>query len=410
MYSLQDLQMQPQSAFRVVATLQDLIASDEDAIYWVDPPENRKGFLQDVGRGAYIYKLHNAVFYPDKALLPSPDHTVPAEFPILKSNLKFKADGASLLLTQAGDIFSESFKWNKLVPAVLASKEFRRPLFGSLPDIVEDVADPSFFCEFFTSHFGHVLIDMLGRFWPLTMPEVSDFLKMNFVGSGWLGFRNGNLGAGPNFFYDVMSACGLDQNKLVCIAKPTRFSVLYVPSRIAPYFNSTGPRYHDLMRKIGLKIAGENPIETCQKVFLSRSKLGPGKRALCVETEILVEDLFAKRGFDIVHPQDFSLAEQIAKVRDAKWLAGLVGSQMHLAVFSNVPAPKMFRIAPTFHRVFWDIPIMQSLGGNLHDFVAADFGLGAEHNQPWGPKNRSWDISPADLHRLDQEISHWLET
>ncbi len=409
MYSLQDLQMQPQSAFRVVATLQDLIASEEDAIYWVDPPDNtKKGFLQDVGSGAYIYKLHNAIFYPDRALQAPFGEEIPKEFSIAVGDLRFRHDGAGLLLTGSRALFSESFGRNKLIHYTLSGDGLATSLAAGLPKIENEVDQTSFFCEFFTSHFGHALIDMLGRFWPTALPCADDFTKMQFVGAGWIGFRNGQVNNGPKFFQEIVSACGISQADLLCITKTTKFSELYVPSRIAPFFNQSGPKYNDLMQMIAQRVSADAQGNQSDRVFLSRSRLPLGKRSLDGETERFIEDFFARNGFEIVHPQELSLVEQIGKVRHAKRLAGLVGSQMHLAVFSNAVSPKMFRIRPKFHPVFWDIPILHSLGGSLHDFVAEDFGVPNENDRPNQPKNRSWNISTDDLTRLEDEFKRWI--
>jgi hypothetical protein len=80
MVSLSNFPTRAQSSFKVAETMEDLIASKEDTIYWVDPPEEAKSrLLQDVGGGAYIYKLHNAVFYPDECLPPFFAKAVPLE-------------------------------------------------------------------------------------------------------------------------------------------------------------------------------------------------------------------------------------------------------------------------------------------------------------------------------------------
>jgi hypothetical protein len=352
--------------------------------------------------------LHNAVFYPDRALQAPFGQETPKEFSIAPGDLRFRHDGAGLLLTGSRALFSDSFGRNKLIHYTLSSEGLATSPAAGLPEIENEVDKASFFGEFFTSHFGHALIDMLGRFWPTSLPCADNFTKMQCVGAGWIGFRNGQVNNGPKFFQEIVSGCGISQTDLLCITKTTRFSELYVPSRIAPFFDQSGPKYNDLMQMIAKRILGNSQGNQSERVFLSRSHLPLGKRSLDGEAERFVEDVFARNGFEIVHPQELSLTEQIGKVRDAKRLAGLVGSQMHLAVFSNAVSPKMFRIRPKFHPVFWDIPILDSLGGSLHDFVVEDFGVPNEHDRPNQPKNRSWNISPDDLIRLEDAMKRWI--
>jgi len=133
-------------------------------------------------------------------------------------------------------------------------------------------------------------------------------------------------------------------------------------------------------------------------------------RSLRPETEQVVESLFEKRGFKVFHPEKVLLDEQVSVIRDAKWLAGLVGSQLHLAVFSTAVAPRLFRICPSFHASKLDGTIMHSLGGSLYHFQPADFGRLDAQEQHLGQFQRSWDISPEDLLRLEAEIDKWLES
>ena len=402
-------QQRPQSEFKVAATLDDLMESKDDAIHWIDAPEKAKGgFLQDIGCGAYIYKLHDAVFYPDRALQAFASQGVPTEFPSAKGDLRFRHNSANLLLTGNRSLFSESFGRNKLVHHTLSGTTIRGSTATELPDVQVQRDGECFFGEFFTTHFGHALIDMLGRFWPFALPRADRFEKMPVAGVERIGFRNGNFDGGPTFFRDMVSACGISFQNFLFLTEPTQFSTLYVPSRVAPYFNNTGPRYNALMQMIGKRLLGDSLSSQSKRVFLSRSHLPIGKRSLNPETERLVETIFSRHGFEIVHPQEISFAEQILKVRTADRLAGLVGSQMHLAVFSNSTAPKMFRVRPKFHPVPWDFAILDSLGGSLHDFVAEDFGAPNKNDRPDQPKKRSWDISPEDLTRLDEDVTQWL--
>jgi len=415
MVSFSDFSTRAQSSFKVAETMEDLIASQEDAIHWVDPPEKAKSaFLQDVGGGAYIYKLHNAVFYPDRCLPPFFSQTIPSEIevklPKLADGLEYKSFEAPLLLTGAGEIFSESFGRNKYVPCLLSNIDFGELSNLTLPEVTIEVPDQSFYFELIQSHFGHVLVDVLGRFWLISGANREKFAAMRFVGGGYNKVNEGIVESTPDYLKKVIAACGLMPSQITISKQPTRFKELYVPSRIAPYYDSIGPRYNALMQMISEAIVPQSGMDSPQRIFLSRSRLGPGMRSLKPETEVLVEDYFKKRGFEIIHPQDLSFEEQISTVRHAKFVAGLVGSQLHLAVFLKSAAPKMFRICPKFHWNGIDGAIMQSVGGALHSFHAVDFGRSAEEEHTIPKFHRSWGISPEDLLRLESEIDKWLES
>ncbi|MBV1780717.1 glycosyltransferase family 61 protein [Paeniglutamicibacter sp. ABSL32-1] len=78
-----------------------------------------------------------------------------------------------------------------------------------------------------------------------------------------------------------------------------------------------------------------------RNVFLSRSKLLKDPRR--VDGDNRLDDLMASKGFDIVHPQELSLNEQLATVADAGILSGVSGSALHLSAFAH-PHAKVLEI------------------------------------------------------------------
>jgi capsular polysaccharide biosynthesis protein len=164
------------------------------------------------------------------------------------------------------------------------------------------------------------------------------------------------------------------------------------------------------MKMIGEHIVPKKHKITNTKIFLSRSRLGPRMRPLNKKTETMVEDMFALRGFEIIHSQELSFEDQIEIGRNADWLAGLAGSQMHLSVFSDVPKVHMFNIKPSFFEVPEYLEVIKTLGGDMHEFIANDFGSFSQSQKSELAIRRPWDISPDDLHKLEQEIENWLAT
>lgn len=401
--------LRPQSSFKVTQTLQDLVESKEDAIHWVDEPEKSDlGFLQDVGRGAYIYKLHDATYYPNSSLPPYFGKKTQIRPNKLANRLRIVPHISSLLVIEDGAIFSDSFGRNTAAPFALSLNGCFMSHFETLPKVDQKIEKPTIFVERFYEHFGHALVDMLGRFWPLALPNASLFSGMRMAGAGRNIFREGSVNDAPKFFLDLIHSLKFSEEGLSFLSEPTKFREIYVPNRITPFFGQNGPRFYDLMKVIGRNIAPEIGTTTIKNVFLSRSKIGPGKRKLASETESFVERLFAKRGFAIVHPQDLPFDDQIRLIRGATRIAGLCGSQMHLALFSETLNLQMFRIGSTTFMPTTDVSIIESKGGALHDFVAIDIEPLTEQNLLLDKTKRPWQISPLDLQRLEQELDEWL--
>lgn len=68
-------------------------------------------------------------------------------------------------------------------------------------------------------------------------------------------------------------------------------------------------------------------------VFLSRSKLPPGRRDIPGDERL--DDLMAGIGFDVLHPQEMPITEQLDAVAGARVLAGVSGSALHLSAFTH---------------------------------------------------------------------------
>jgi len=74
------------------------------------------------------------------------------------------------------------------------------------------------------------------------------------------------------------------------------------------------------------------------KIWLSRSKLDMGK----LVNESTIEDELQKLGFTIVHPQEFSLLEQIKIISSADIVAGCDGSAFYSLLFAKKVMGKFF--------------------------------------------------------------------
>ena len=68
-------------------------------------------------------------------------------------------------------------------------------------------------------------------------------------------------------------------------------------------------------------------------VYLSRARLGGNLRR--ARNEVEIEAVVAARGFQVLHPQEMSISEQVAAMRGADVVAGCDGSALHLAAFAR---------------------------------------------------------------------------
>lgn len=76
------------------------------------------------------------------------------------------------------------------------------------------------------------------------------------------------------------------------------------------------------------------PSRSVRKVFLSRSRL-QARRKREVKNDGQLDDVMMELGFDVVHPQELSLEDQLQVMADAQVLAGVSGSALHQSVFGG---------------------------------------------------------------------------
>ena len=166
-------------------------------------------------------------------------------------------------------------------------------------------------------HFGHFMVEHLNRLWGDN--EKSHKTKYLFIN---------NLGMDvQNFVYDFMAAYGVKPDDIIILNNSARFRTVYIPCQTlnissAWISNKMSIGYRAMARNING--AGYD------KVYMSRTKLPPGMRTIGEEK---IQQIFEKNGYKIIYPETMTIAEQIAAVRDAKFLAGCAGTALHWALF-----------------------------------------------------------------------------
>jgi Glycosyltransferase 61 len=177
------------------------------------------------------------------------------------------------------------------------------------------------------AHFGHFLVESSSRLWAL--PSVEDDIqgilfipKRPKVGSEVRGFHR-----------DFLALFGTDLPIHVA-AQPTGVEELVVPGQGFGLGKITeGTRR--FRRSVHDRFASDIPAEGAEKIYISRSKLGLGKGGLLGEEQL--ETLLEAEGYEIFHPQEHSLSDQIARYKAARQVIAADGSALHL--FAMVGRP-----------------------------------------------------------------------
>lgn len=172
-------------------------------------------------------------------------------------------------------------------------------------------------------HFGHFLTESTGRLWALQDIE-AEIDGIVFLPER--GFGSGETLALKSYQRDFFDLLGI-RLPVRILTQATTIDKLDVPGPgfgIGPLLRGTELARAFFQARLG---AGIEPVGS-DRLYISRSRLDV--RLGGVLGEKLLERCFADAGYEIYHPQDHSLRDQIARYRAARCIVGLDGSALHL--------------------------------------------------------------------------------
>jgi capsular polysaccharide biosynthesis protein len=182
--------------------------------------------------------------------------------------------------------------------------------FGDQPVVSIDTDRPN--------AYGHVLLETFSRLWAM------DRLKVN---PDWRIVTSSVLSPG---LVAIFALFGVPPERLLQITGPLRCKKVIVPDLSCNRRHWVHPAYFKIIDRIKSLGAGSQ-VCTRDRIFVSRSKV-QGRKLL---NEAEVEAYFVGQGFEIFHPQDHALADQIKTFGAAREIVALGGSAAHNAVFAG---------------------------------------------------------------------------
>ena len=210
---------------------------------------------------------------------------------------------------------------------VWAGNPNRRP--EAVPNDVLRLSGRTFFGGHLRNAFGHFLLEVFPRFWP-DIPYAA-FDHVLFYST-----RVGVPSPVEPYAADLLNALGVDPKSSVHMPdRPVLCEDLTITTAPFVLKRAVHPAFLDPFERAHRSYAREadaGPI-TPRRLYLSRSRLPDRKRGAANEED--VEALMARAGFEVVHPQEMSIAAQALAVGSAAAIAGCDGSALHLAAFAR---------------------------------------------------------------------------
>ena len=119
--------------------------------------------------------------------------------------------------------------------------------------------------------------------------------------------------------------------RCVIVSEPAAFEKLAVPRRAFDLNGSVSTTAVEVWARVAYK------SELSDLIFLSRSRLSDNHRALA--DDVSLDDSIRDLGFEVVHPQELSIEDQLRTVARSRLLVGTAGSALHLSAFASKATP-----------------------------------------------------------------------
>ena len=165
-------------------------------------------------------------------------------------------------------------------------------------------------------HHGHFITESLSSLWPLVRGESFDYFVCHPFGAASALSGNAEWAFGR---------LGVEREALHVICAQTWFEELTVPERTWQPNQGVHLAYREIVTNLSRPFWRQ---ERSRRLYLSRSQVANR----LVENEPEIEEYFASKGYEIVHPETIPLQGQLELFGACGLLAGFSGSALHNVV------------------------------------------------------------------------------
>jgi capsular polysaccharide biosynthesis protein len=225
-------------------------------------------------------------------------------------------------------VLPESFRHN-------ARTRLRNQKFAEwAPHFVRDpeapavpMAGPLFYLDnHVRGHFGHTMTEQVSHFWGWAQAKEREPALRALV------FLWGNKPV-AEWEFELFAAAGIERDDIVAVDHPLQVDRLITTSPMFSMPEFVHPDIRATYDQLGEALASRaGSCSWPEKVFCSRRI----QKRWCHNTAE-VEQLFAEAGFEVIYPEDYSLADQAQFFRRADAIAGFAGSGMFQLSLAGEP-------------------------------------------------------------------------
>jgi capsular polysaccharide biosynthesis protein len=238
------------------------------------------------------------------------------------------------VVVSQGAILPDTYRHHRFPRLVNMYVNDAAPLFGQVRQSLRspmELDGPYFYFDSeWPGHFGHTVTEQISRLWALSEARrLEPDLKLLMTVQ-----RKRSPQRLAGWETELLSSFGFREGDVEIFDEPVRPLRLYAATPMFSCPDYVHPGIAAVWSAIGSRLAAQS-VRTDLPPRLFCSRRTTLKRA-CRNTDE-VEQLFASHGFEIVFPEDHSLADQVAMFRTAEVIAGFAGSALFNIAFCETP-------------------------------------------------------------------------
>ncbi len=180
---------------------------------------------------------------------------------------------------------------------------------------VDYVDEEVVFLGSLSKHYGHFILEGLSRLW-FYLESSNMKYKAIYIST-----------EGEDKFNNFFNLFGIKKENILKIEKPTKFKSVIIPEQSIRLHDFYHIKYKETIDRI---IENVSPSKY-ERVYYSKTELKNGRTV----GEESIENVFIKNGFNVFHPQNLSLYDQISILKGCKMFASTSGTIAHNAIFMN---------------------------------------------------------------------------
>jgi capsular polysaccharide biosynthesis protein len=209
-------------------------------------------------------------------------------------------------------------------------------------------------------HFGHLLTELLGRMWAWDQarrdrPDLKCLMTL----------QHDRFPAELRpFELDILDAFGIAAEDVHVFEAPCRPETLFSATSMFCLPDYVHPDMVQTWDRVGNHLASRaDQRDRPRRIFCTR----PVALKRSCHNTAQVEELFVRHGFEVIRPEEHTVAEQVALFRNAEAVGGFAGSGLFTLALCDT-AKQVFTVAPTSYTARNEHLIAAARG---HDIVSA---------------------------------------